>query len=93
LSGVKIIDRPKSIIDFVVDEDDTLVFIAARIKRGALPDTSYPKAKRVKFEEFLGKYMRNYDGDTCQIRFDLIDLAIYDTNQCILRHHRDAQFN
>lgn len=76
-------------VDIVAKEDDSIVFVTVRARKGS--DKGFPESKlnREELEKFAVKWFTAHPDDCvdCAFRFDVVALMTLGPNRAMIRHH------
>lgn len=96
-NGIEVVERNWTCkcgeADIIAHEDDTLVFIEVKTRSegfSGLPEYAVTKQKRMRYEKIATSYLARNQRPSGRVRFDVIAIQMTGTQQCLLRHHRDA---
>lgn len=96
-NGIEVVERNWTCkcgeADIIAHEDDTLVFIEVKTRSegfSGLPEYAVTKQKRMRYEKIATSYLEKNQRPSGRVRFDVIAIQMTGTQQCLLRHHRDA---
>ena len=79
--------------DIIARDDDCLVFVEVKTRRGikaGLPEDAVTREKRRRYEGIALSYLNEYQDSSCNVRFDVIAMALIGGNRAFLRHHANA---
>lgn len=79
--------------DIIALEDDTLVFVEVKTRSQdfpGLPESAVTPQKRARYEKIAISYLGKHPRPSGRVRFDVIAINMTGSQQCLLRHHRDA---
>ncbi|MEA5020496.1 MAG: YraN family protein [Gordonibacter sp.] len=81
----------KDKIDFVVRDDDELVFVAARIRENTGKGLPEEDSSRKSFEKVAAAYLAEHpDIPEGRVRFDIVSMLILSDSRALIRHHMNA---
>ncbi len=81
----------KDKIDFVVRDEDELVFVAATIRDNEGTGLGTETPDRKMFERIAAAYLAEHlDTPEGTVRFDIVTMLILGECKALLRHHRNA---
>ncbi len=78
-------------IDFVVRDDDDLVFVAVRIRENDGNGIPSDEASRRAFERVAAAYLAERPGiPEGAVRFDVVSMLVLSEDRALIRHHVNA---
>ncbi len=93
--GMDIVERGwahgKDKIDFVVRDDEDLVFVAAQIRENDGNGIQGSEPERKAFEKVAAAYLAEHlDTPEGVVRFDVVSMLILSESRALIRHHVNA---
>lgn len=83
--------KGKSHVDFVVREDDALVFVNCRVHTDSGVGMPEDKPDRAACERAAAAYLAASDDvEPSMIRFDIVSMLVLGNDRAMLRHYRNA---
>ena len=81
----------KDKIDYVVDDEGELVFIACKIRENTGKGIGDETANRDMFERIAAAYLAEHlEIPEGAVRFDIVSMLILGDSKALIRHHRNA---